>query len=67
MTPADAIRSATSAAAAMLGQSGELGILAPGARADLVAVAGDPLADIALLEKVSVVIKGGVVVREGTR
>jgi imidazolonepropionase-like amidohydrolase len=67
MSPADAICSATSSAAAMLGQSRELGVVAPGARADLVAVTGDPLADITLLEKTSLVIKGGVVVREGTQ
>jgi imidazolonepropionase-like amidohydrolase len=64
MTPADAIRSATSSAAAMLGQPGSIGTLAPGAKADLIAVAGDPTADVSLLEKVFLVVKGGVVVRE---
>lgn len=64
MTPSDAIRSATSAAAAMLGQSGDLGVVAPGARADLVAVLGDPIADITLLERISLVVKAGAVVRE---
>jgi imidazolonepropionase-like amidohydrolase len=64
MTPADAIRSATSSAAAMLGQTGSLGTLVPGAKADLIAVAGDPTSDVALLEKVFLVVKGGVVVRE---
>jgi imidazolonepropionase-like amidohydrolase len=64
MTPGDAIRSATSAAAEMLGQSGDLGVVAPGALADLVAAPGDPLADISALERVSVVVKGGMVVRD---
>jgi imidazolonepropionase-like amidohydrolase len=64
MAPADAIRSATSGAAAMLGRSKELGIIAPGAKADLIAVAGDPMADVTLLERVALVVKGGVVVRE---
>jgi imidazolonepropionase-like amidohydrolase len=63
MTPAQAIRSATSAAAEMLGAAGELGVVAPGAYADLVAVEGDPLADVSRLEHVSFVMKGGSVVR----
>ncbi len=63
MTPAQAIRSATSAAAEMLGAAGELGVVAPGAYADLVAVGGEPLADVSRLEHVSFVMKGGSVVR----
>ena len=46
MTPADAIRSATVSAAEMLGMAGEIGVIAPGAYADIVAVPGDPLADL---------------------
>jgi len=67
MSPSDAIRSATSAAAEMLGRAGELGVVAPGAKADLVGVPGDPLSDVTLLERVTLVVKGGVVVREPAR
>jgi imidazolonepropionase-like amidohydrolase len=63
MTPAQAIRSATSAAAEMLGAGGELGVVKAGALADLIAVEGDPLADVSRLEHVSFVMKGGSVVR----
>lgn len=64
MTPSEAIRSATSAAAEMLGARGEIGVVAPGAFADLVAVSGDPLADVGTLERVRFVMKGGRVVRD---
>jgi imidazolonepropionase-like amidohydrolase len=63
MTPMQAIRSATTEAAALLGRSKQVGALSPGHFADLVAVAQDPLADIAALEKVEHVIKGGVEIR----
>jgi imidazolonepropionase-like amidohydrolase len=59
MTPLEAIRSATLNAADALGQKGEVGTLAPGAWADLVAVTGDPLADVTVLTKIAAVIKGG--------
>jgi len=59
MTPMQAIRSGTSLAAELLGQP-ELGAIAPGAYADLVAVSGDPLKDITELERVRFVMKGGV-------
>jgi imidazolonepropionase-like amidohydrolase len=59
MTPMQAIKSGTSAAAELLGQP-DLGIVAPGAYADLVAVAGDPLQDITELQRVRFVMKGGV-------
>lgn len=59
MTPIEAIRSATIDAAAALGRGQELGAVAPGRFADLVAVLGDPLADITRLEHVSSVIKEG--------
>jgi imidazolonepropionase-like amidohydrolase len=62
MTPWQALRSATTAAAEMLQRAGELGTLAPGARADLVALASDPLADIGATEHVVLVMKDGVVV-----
>ncbi len=50
MAPIEIIRSATVVNAELLNRSGELGVIAPGARADLIAVDGNPLADIALLE-----------------
>ncbi|MBT2134800.1 amidohydrolase family protein [Croceibacterium sp. LX-88] len=59
MTPLEAIRAATLNAADALGQKGEVGTLAPGAWADLVAVDGDPLADVTVLTNVSAVVKGG--------
>jgi len=46
MTPADALRSATSRAAEMLDMSGQIGVVAPGAYADVIAVGGDPLQNI---------------------
>ena len=59
MTPMQAIRSATSEAARALRMDKQVGTLAPGAWGDLVAVDGDPLADIRALERVSGVVKGG--------
>ena len=59
MTPMDAIRSATGRAAEMLGKSDELGSVSAGRHADLIAVAGDPLEDISLLQDVKFVMKGG--------
>jgi imidazolonepropionase-like amidohydrolase len=63
MTSWQALRSATTTAAELLDKKGELGTLAVGARADLVALDRDPVADIAATERVSVVIKDGVVVK----
>jgi imidazolonepropionase-like amidohydrolase len=63
MTPWQALRSATVTPAAMLGQDGTLGTIAPGARADIIAVRGDPLRDITESERVTFVMKDGVVVR----
>jgi imidazolonepropionase-like amidohydrolase len=63
MTPEEALRTATVNAAALLGREKELGAVAPGFFADLVAVEGDPLADIGVVvEKVRWVMKGGAVV-----
>jgi len=59
MTPAQAIRSATTTAAELLGMQNDLGSIAPGKYADVVAVKGDPLADISLLQKIDFVMKGG--------
>jgi imidazolonepropionase-like amidohydrolase len=50
MSPFDIIRSATVVNAELLNRAGEIGVIAPGARADLIAVDGDPLADISLLD-----------------
>jgi imidazolonepropionase-like amidohydrolase len=61
MTPMQAIQSATAVAADLLGWKDRLGTLEPGKLADLIAVAGDPLADIGELERVSFVMKAGVV------
>jgi imidazolonepropionase-like amidohydrolase len=58
MTPIDAIRSATINDAELLGTS-DRGEIAVGKLADLIAVPGDPLADITVLERVVAVIKGG--------
>jgi imidazolonepropionase-like amidohydrolase len=66
MTPADAIRSATVSAAEMLGMAGEIGVVAPGAYADIVAVPGDPLADLGQLERVSFVMKDGRVFKDAS-
>ena len=59
MTPLDAIRAATSSAAASLGRSQELGSISPGKFADMIAVQGDPLENIDLLRQVAGVIKQG--------
>jgi imidazolonepropionase-like amidohydrolase len=58
-TTADAIRAATSNAAASLGRSQELGSISPGKFADMIAVQGDPLENIDLLRQISGVIKQG--------
>lgn len=61
MTPMQAIQSATTTAARLLGQESRLGRIAPGLGADLIAVKGDPLADIAELQRVVFVMKDGTV------
>lgn len=63
MTPMQAIVAGTSAAADLLGWSDHVGRVAPGLYADLVAVEGDPLRDITVLERVAWVMKGGEVVK----
>lgn len=64
MTSWQALGAATVEAAALLDRSGELGTFAAGARADLVAMAEDPLADITATERVVLVMKNGVVVHD---
>lgn len=59
MTPAAAIEAATVNAADLLGLSEEIGTLEPGKRADLIAVAGDPLADVTTLKTVAFVMRDG--------
>ena len=66
MTPMQAIQSATSKAADLLGKRGEIGVVAPGALADLIAVASDPLADVGVLKAVHFVMKDGVVFKSST-
>ena len=64
MSPAAALRTATSSAADLLGLSARIGTLEAGKEADVIAVPGDPLADIHVMEKVSFVMKGGRIVRD---
>ena len=61
LAPARVIRSATSDAAELLGRAADVGRVAPGLFADLVAVADDPLADVRALERIGFVMKGGTV------
>jgi imidazolonepropionase-like amidohydrolase len=63
MTPVDAIRSATVRGAELLRRDNDLGRVAPGCFADIIAVHGNPLDDITALEKVAFVMKDGVVVK----
>ena len=67
MTPAQALATATTIPAALLGHARDLGAIAPGYYADLVAVDGDPLADVnVVIDKVRWVMKGGAVVVDRT-
>src|SRR6266446_6679739 len=61
MAPMDAIQAATSRPAEMLDMKGEIGVVAPGAFADIVAVNGDPLKDVGILEHVRFVMHDGAV------
>ena len=64
MTPAQALRAATSDAADLLGRSKDVGSIAPGKYADIIAVGADPLADVREMENVLFVMKGGVVYKD---
>src|SRR3954454_2105502 len=64
MTPIQAIQAATRSAAQALGREGDVGAIAVGRYGDLIAVDGDPLADVRQLEHVDVVIKGGKLVKQ---
>jgi imidazolonepropionase-like amidohydrolase len=61
LTPAQAIHSATSDAAQLIDRSKDVGTLEPGKYADLIAVSGNPLENITILEQVGFVMKGGVI------
>ena len=65
MAPMDAIIAATGSAADLIGDTADIGSVRPGRYADLVAVDGDPLADISILEHVAFVMKGGVIYKQG--
>lgn len=64
MTPEQALRAATANAADLLGRSQDVGSIAPGKYADIIAVGADPLADIREMENVLFVMKGGVVYKD---
>jgi imidazolonepropionase-like amidohydrolase len=65
MTPMQAIQSATTSAADLLGHANEIGSIKPGKYADLIAVSGDPLKDISVLEDIEFVMKEGKVYKQG--
>jgi imidazolonepropionase-like amidohydrolase len=67
LPPLEAIRAATVNAAELIGWAGRVGSLDKGKLADLIAVSGDPLADVSELSRVKFVMKGGVVVRNELR
>jgi imidazolonepropionase-like amidohydrolase len=64
MSPMDAIRSATSRAADLLDMNGDIGVIAPGAYADIIAVGSDPLRDVGALKDVRFVMKDGAVFKQ---
>ena len=64
MTPTQALEAATVNAADLLGLSADVGTLEPGKRADLIAVDGDPLADVTVLKRVPFVMKDGMVFKD---
>jgi len=64
MSPMDAIKAATSRAAELLDMKGEIGVIAPGAFADVMAVGGDPLANVEALKNTAFVMRNGTVFRQ---
>src|ERR1700749_4116144 len=64
MTPAQAIHAATSSAADLIGPAKDVGTLEVGKYADIIAVNGDPLQNVRILENVGFVMKGGEVVKD---
>ncbi|WP_421933858.1 amidohydrolase family protein [Phenylobacterium sp.] len=65
MTPSDAITAATASAADLIGDAQDIGSVQAGRYADIIAVDGDPLADVTTLERVGFVMKGGTVYKAG--
>ena len=63
MTPMQSIQAATANAAEALGRSSDVGAIAAGRYGDVIAVEGDPLADVSRLQSVAFVMKGGEVVK----
>jgi imidazolonepropionase-like amidohydrolase len=64
MTPAGAIRAATFSSADLVDRAKDIGTLEAGKYADIIAVSGNPLADVTTLEHVGFVMKGGVVYKD---
>lgn len=64
MTPAQAIRTATQSSSDLLGRTHDVGTIEAGKYADIIAVEGDPLADVSVLQSVGFVMKGGVVYKD---
>ena len=62
MTPVEALKAATVNAADLLGLSDQIGTIAPGKSADIIAVASDPVADVRVLKRVDFVMARGTVV-----
>jgi imidazolonepropionase-like amidohydrolase len=67
MSPSQAIQSATTVAAEMMGWQDRVGSIEKGKFADIIAVSGDPLKDITELERVKFVMKGGQVIRDDSK
>ena len=67
MTNSEAIHAATSRAAELLDSTGNIGVLVPGAYADMIAVRGNPMDDIHQLEHVEFVMKGGAIYKNDLR
>jgi imidazolonepropionase-like amidohydrolase len=64
MTPAQALRATTLAGAELMGLQNDIGTVEPGKFADIIAVKGNPLTDISVMQKPSFVMKGGVVFKK---
>jgi imidazolonepropionase-like amidohydrolase len=67
MSPSQAIQTATTVAAEMMGWQDRIGSIEKGKFADIIAVSGDPLKDITELERVKFVMKGGQVIRDDSK
>ena len=64
MTPAQALHAATIRGAELMQLQNDIGTVEPGKYADIIAVQGNPLADISVMQKVAFVMKGGVVFKK---